>query len=61
MSKMPALYAHLLKPDEQKAQGTTISGAPVKYDVKKEQGDEQTHKKKDGTVPMPVKFRARGN
>ena len=50
MSKMPALYAHLLNPEE-KAEGATISGAPVKYDVKKE-ADDEAQKKKDGTVSL---------
>lgn len=43
-----SLYADLLDPEKAKAQGTTISGAPVKYDVKKET-DEEVQKKKDGT------------
>jgi hypothetical protein len=43
-----SLYADLLGGDKQKA-GSTISGAPVKYDVKKDE-DEAAQKKKDGTV-----------
>lgn len=44
-----SLYADLLEPDKQKAAGATISGAPVRYDVKAD-GDEEATKKKDGTV-----------
>jgi hypothetical protein len=44
-----SLYADLLDPEKAKSQGTTISSAPVKYDVKKET-DEEAQKKKDGTV-----------
>ena len=49
---MPALYAHLLKPDQQ-SEGATISGAPVNYNVK-QQEDEEAQKKKDGIVPRLV-------
>ena len=53
-----SLYADLLEPDKQKAAGATISGAPVKYDVKKQDSgeDEAGAKKKDGTVLMPANF-----
>ena len=49
-----SLYADLLEPEKQKQQGATISGAPVKYDVKAGGGDEDAQRKKDGTVMMPV-------
>ena len=48
-----SLYAELLDPDK-KSQGATISGAPVKYDVKKAADDAEAQRKKDGTVSMPV-------
>jgi len=43
-----SLYADLLgnKPEG----GATISGAPVKYDSKKDEADGEGQKKKDGTV-----------
>ena len=55
-SKKPglSLYADLLEPDKQKQQGATITGAPVKYDVKKGGGEDDAQKKKDGTVQLPV-------
>jgi len=46
-----SLYADLLDPDKQKT-GATISGAPVKYDVQRE--DEEAFKKKNGTAHMFV-------
>ena len=51
-----SLYADLLEPEKQKQPGTTISSAPVKYDVKAGGGDEEAQKKKDGTVMMPTIF-----
>ena len=48
-----SLYADLLSGDKQK-QGATISGAPVKYDMKRGEGDEDAQKKKDGIVSMSV-------
>ena len=48
-----SLYADLLDSDKKTPLGATISGAPVKYDMKKE-ADEEAAKKKDGTVYMPV-------
>lgn len=44
-----SLYADLLGGDKQQA-GAVISSAPVKYEVKKSEGDEEAQKKKDGTV-----------
>ena len=49
-----SLYADLLEPEKQKASSATISGAPVKYDVKAPGGEEEGAKKKDGTVAQPV-------
>ena len=49
-----SLYADLLEPDRQKATSATISGAPVKYDVKAPGGEDEGAKKKDGTVAKPV-------
>lgn len=45
-----SLYANLLDADKQKstAGGATISGAPVRYDTKRQ--EEEALKKKDGTV-----------
>ena len=48
-----SLYADLLDSDKKKAHGATISGAPVKYDVKQD-ADEEAQKKKDGIVQMPL-------
>ncbi len=44
-----SLYANLLEPDKQP--GATISGAPVRYDMKKAGADDaDAQKRKDGTV-----------
>jgi hypothetical protein len=46
-----SLYADLLEPDKSKTSSATISGAPVRYDIQKNNGgDEDVVKKKDGTV-----------
>ena len=50
-----SLYADLINPNKDQAQpdngGVTISGAPVKYDLKKTSADaEAAARKKDGTV-----------
>lgn len=43
-----SLYANLLGEKGRPEQGATISGAPVKYDIKAEEAE--TQKKKDGIV-----------
>jgi hypothetical protein len=43
-----SLYADLLGGDKQTG-GSTISGAPVRYDVKKDD-EEAAQRRKDGTV-----------
>jgi hypothetical protein len=51
-----SLYADLLEPDKSKSGSATISGAPVRYDIKDNTaaGEDGAVKKKDGTVSMPV-------
>lgn len=47
-----SLYANLLGEKQKVDQATTISGAPVRYNVAKAEADESeaAQKKKDGTV-----------
>jgi hypothetical protein len=51
-----SLYADLLQPNKQNASGSTISSAPVRYDIQKSgsAGDEDAQRKKDGTVSRPM-------
>lgn len=46
-----SLYADLLEPNKaQKASSATISGAPVRYEVKDSADEEAAQKKKDGIL-----------